>query len=54
MLDLKFVRSHLNDIENMLKNRGYDLNISRFETLDQKRREILAGMEALRHQKKTV
>jgi len=54
MLDLKFVRSHLNDIENMLKNRGYDLNISRFETLDQKRREILAGMEALRHQKNRV
>jgi seryl-tRNA synthetase len=54
MLDLKFVRSHLEDIEKMLENRGYNLNISRFETLDQKRREILAGLEALRHQKNRV
>jgi len=54
MLDLKFVRSHLKEIENMLKNRGYDLDISRFETLDQKRREILSGLEALRHQKNRV
>jgi len=54
MLDLKFVRSHLNDIENMLKNRGYDLDISRFETVDQTRREILSGLEALRHQKNRV
>ncbi|MFO7599256.1 MAG: serine--tRNA ligase [Candidatus Desulfacyla sp.] len=54
MLDLKFVRSHLKDIEDMLKNRGYDLDISRFETLDQTRREILSGLEALRHQKNRV
>jgi seryl-tRNA synthetase len=54
MLDLKFVRSHLEDIEKMLRNRGYALNMSRFETLDQKRREILAGLEALRYQKNRV
>ncbi|MCF8144291.1 MAG: serine--tRNA ligase [Deltaproteobacteria bacterium] len=54
MLDLKFVRSHLRDIENMLKTRGYDLDISRFETLDCARREILSGLEALRHQKNRV
>jgi seryl-tRNA synthetase len=54
MLDLKFVRSHLKEIEDMLKNRGYELNISRLETLDQMRREILSGLEALRHQKNRV
>jgi len=54
MLDLKFVRSHLRDIENMLKTRGYDLDISRFETLDRARREILSGLESLRHQKNRV
>ncbi|MCD6307133.1 MAG: serine--tRNA ligase [Deltaproteobacteria bacterium] len=54
MLDLKFIRSHFEDIQEMLKNRGNDLDMSRFETLDQKRREILAGLEALRHQKNRV
>ncbi len=54
MLDLKFVRSHLDDIQKMLQNRGNDLDMSRFEGLDQKRRDILAGLEALRHQKNRV
>jgi len=54
MLDLKFVRSHLGDIEKMLENRGYGLDMTPFETLDQKRREVLAALEALRHQKNRV
>jgi seryl-tRNA synthetase len=54
MLDLKFVRSHLDDVQKMLQNRGNDLNMSRFEGLDQKRRDILAGLEALRHQRNRV
>ena len=54
MLDLKFVRSNLEDIEKMIEKRGYDLDISRFETLDSKRREVLAGLEALRHQRNRV
>jgi len=33
MLDLKYVRSNLERIKEMLKNRGYDLDLSRFETL---------------------
>ena len=54
MLDLKFVRSHLEDVQRMLKDRRYDLDISRFGVVDQKRREILAGLESLRHQKNRV
>jgi seryl-tRNA synthetase len=54
MLDLKFVRSHLEDVQRMLKDRRYDLDISGFEVVDQKRREILAGLESLRHQKNRV
>ncbi len=48
MLDLKVVRSNLQDIKEMIRNRGYDLDISRFETLDRERKERLAVLEALR------
>jgi len=54
VLDLKFVRSHLDDIQKMLENRGNDLDVSRLDALDHQRREILAGLEALRHQKNRV
>jgi len=54
MLDLKFVRSNLETIQGMLKNRGYDLNISKFETLDRERRNRLADMEELRHRRNEV
>ncbi len=48
MLDLKVVRSNLQDIKEMIRNRGYDLDISRFETLDRERKERLAVLEELR------
>ncbi len=54
MLDLKFVRSHLDDVRKMLQKRAYDLDMSRFEVLDQKRRDILSGLEALRHRRNRV
>ncbi len=54
MLDLKFVRSNLVSIKEMLKTRGYDLDISRFETLDQERRARLTVLEELRHRRNQV
>ena len=54
MLDLKFVRSNLEDIRSMVKNRGYDLDLSLFETIDRKRREILPSLEDLRHRRNKV
>lgn len=54
MLDLKFVRSNLETIRGMLKNRGYDLNISKFETLDRERRGRLSDLEELRHKRNEV
>lgn len=54
MLDLKFIRSNLELIKNMLKNRGYDTDLSIFETADQKRRELLPALEALRHRRNKV
>jgi seryl-tRNA synthetase len=54
MLDLKFIRSNLDKVKEMLKNRGYDLDISVFESADKERREILTTLESLRHQRNRV
>jgi seryl-tRNA synthetase len=54
MLDLIFVRSNLNLVSDGLEKRGYDLDLSRFQSLDEKRRLILANLEQLRHQRNTV
>jgi seryl-tRNA synthetase len=54
MLDLKFVRSNLDLVKGMLDNRGYDLDLSHFQSLDEKRRSILTGLEQLRHRRNKV
>ncbi len=54
MLDLKFVRSNLERVRKMIEDRGYDLDISQFEQLDEERRERLSVLEALRHRRNTV
>lgn len=55
MLDLKFVRTHVDAVKEMLKTRGYeDFDMSRFEALDQTRRAILPRLEELRHQRNRV
>lgn len=54
MLDLKFVRSNLDSIKEMIKSRYYDLDLSQFETLDRERRDRLTELEALRHQRNKV
>ena len=45
MLDLKFVRSNLGLVRDKLEKRGYDLDLSHFQSLDEKRRAILANLE---------
>jgi len=54
MLHLKYVRSNFESIKEMIRNRGYNLDISRFETLDRKRRERLTELEELRHRRNSV
>ena len=54
MLDLKFVRTNTKLVRDGLEKRGYDLDLSRFQSLDEKRRSILANLEQLRHQRNTV
>jgi seryl-tRNA synthetase len=54
MLDLKFLRSNLDLVKGMLEDRGYDLDLSGFQSLDEKRRSILSGLEQLRHRRNKV
>ncbi len=54
MIDHKFIRSNLAVIQEMLKNRNYDLDISVFESLDKERRKNLTQLESLRHKRNTV
>jgi len=54
MLDLKFIRSNLDGVKEMIENRGYELDISVFESIDSKRRELLPALEGLRHQRNRV
>jgi seryl-tRNA synthetase len=54
MLEIKFVRDHLNDIEEMLLNRGSTADLSHFKAVDEKRREILFEIEDLRHRRNVV
>ena len=54
MLDLKFIRSNLETVQKMVADRGYDLDLSRFEVLDKDRREQLTALEALRHRRNEV
>ncbi len=54
MLDLKFIRSNLDRVKEMIVNREYDLDISVFESIDTRRRELLPALESLRHRRNSV
>ena len=54
MLDLKFTRTNLNTIKEMIKNRGYDLDLSQFDRLDEERRNRLTVLEEMRHRRNQV
>ncbi|MCX7822965.1 MAG: serine--tRNA ligase [Syntrophobacterales bacterium] len=54
MLDIKFVRDHLDKVETMLKNRQLDLDLSTFKRLDEQRRKLLQEVEGLKYEKNKV
>lgn len=54
MIDLKYIRANLDAVREMLQNRGYALDISRFEILDAERRKRLIVLEDLRYQRNRV
>ncbi len=51
MLDLKFIRDNLDEVERRLGTRGGDLDLSSFRRLDQQRRDLLGESEALKAEK---
>jgi seryl-tRNA synthetase len=51
MLDLKFVREHLAEVEQALKNRGIEISLNDFRLHDEERRKGLINLETLRHEK---
>ena len=54
MLDIKFVREHLDEVRQMLKNRCNPLNLDDFAELDRKRRDLLQETEALKSRRNAV
>jgi seryl-tRNA synthetase len=52
MLDLKFVSSNLGLIKEALKKRNMELDLTSFEELDKKRRELIVQVESMRHNQK--
>jgi len=54
MLDLKFVREHLAEVEQALKNRGLEVSLEEFKERDAKRRRLLTELENLRHERNAL
>ena len=54
MLDLKFLRENLEEVEKRLKTRGGDSDLSGFKELDIKRRKLLTESETLKARRNAV
>jgi len=54
MLDLKFLRENLEEVEKRLKTRGGDIDLSGFKELDAKRRRLLTETETLKARRNAV
>ncbi|CAG0978782.1 partial Serine--tRNA ligase, partial [Anaerolineae bacterium] len=54
MLDLKFLRENLEEVEKRLKTRGGDADLSGFKELDVKRRKLLSESETLKARRNAV
>jgi seryl-tRNA synthetase len=54
MLEIKFIRQHLDEIEKALENRGDSINLEMFKHYDDERKSLLLEIEALRHQRNVV
>lgn len=54
MLDVKFIRDNLKLVEKSTKEKGYKTDIAKVIRLDDKKKEILAEVEALRKQRNEI
>ncbi|WP_297596418.1 serine--tRNA ligase [uncultured Cetobacterium sp.] len=53
MLDLRFIRENIDAIQEMLVNRGSNIDLQEFIKLDSERREILTEVEMLKNKRNT-
>lgn len=54
MLDIKLLRNNFEEVEKALSTRNEDFDLSKFKVLDEKRRTLLAEMEAKKSEQKKV
>lgn len=54
MLDIKQLRSNFEEVEKALANRNEDFDLGKFKVLDEKRRELLGRVEALKSRQNSV
>ena len=54
MLDLKFIRSHLDEVKQALSNRGQEFLLDDFESLDEMRRLLLGEVESRRQERNVL
>ena len=54
MLDVKFIRENLELVEKSAKEKGYKINVKEVLSLDDKRKEVLSEVEALRARRNEV
>ena len=53
MLDLRFIRENIDMLQEMLVNRGSNIDLQEFVKLDTERREILSEVETLKNKRNT-
>ncbi|MEA3241558.1 MAG: serine--tRNA ligase [Pseudomonadota bacterium] len=53
MLNLKFIRNNIDDVEQMLRDRNTDLDLSEFRSIDTRRRQLLTKTEELKNKRNT-
>lgn len=51
MLDLAYVREHLDEVEEMMRRRGMNADLSQFRTLDRRRRELIQQADQLKQER---
>lgn len=54
MLEIKFVRQNLSQVQKALQDRGDDVDLQTFKDCETRRRELLKESEALKHQRNVV
>jgi seryl-tRNA synthetase len=54
MLDIKYLRQNIDFVREKMLERGQDINLNAFASLDAKRRDILQEVESLRNERNTA